>query len=205
VREADKQRGQLLVVPEQGLRLQASTRDGVTPLDPLKSGVRQKGVLAFRLLQRDWTLALDLERVAAWIQVASLQHVTFRDAQLMVAANLQYEIENTGVKSLRVRLPANAEGVRFRGEQVSDFLLRPGQTNDVVREWEIKLHRRVIGKYLLQVNYTLSLAERAAETTLVGIEAQEVNLQRGFVTIQSAGRLQVRVDAPPVHVRLLRK
>ena len=36
LREANKQRGTLLVVPEQGMRLQAATRDGVTQLDPQK-------------------------------------------------------------------------------------------------------------------------------------------------------------------------
>src|SRR5437588_512067 len=34
VREASKQRGTLLVVPEQGMRLQVAARDGVTQLDP---------------------------------------------------------------------------------------------------------------------------------------------------------------------------
>src|SRR5208337_110469 len=53
-READKQRGTLLVVPEQGMRLEAAARDGVTQLDPQKSGVRQKGVLAFRILETPW-------------------------------------------------------------------------------------------------------------------------------------------------------
>src|SRR6185295_9432801 len=48
LREATKQRGTFLVVPEQGMRLQAGTRTGVTQLDPQQSGIRQKGVLAFR-------------------------------------------------------------------------------------------------------------------------------------------------------------
>jgi hypothetical protein len=59
-------------------------------------------VLAFRLLQDPWSLTLDLERVDAWVQVTGLQHLTFgRGAGSSVAANLQYEIENTGVKSSR--------------------------------------------------------------------------------------------------------
>ena len=76
MREASKQRGTLLIVPEQGMRLQVSQRDGVTQLDPQKSGIRQKGVLAFRVLQTPWNLALDIEQVDPWIQVTSLQHAT---------------------------------------------------------------------------------------------------------------------------------
>ncbi|MSU62322.1 MAG: hypothetical protein EXS31_07990 [Pedosphaera sp.] len=197
LREAGKQRGQLLVVPEQGLRLQVAARDGVTQLDPLQSGVRQKGVLAFRLLQTDWKLALDLERVDAWTQVTSMQHVVLSEAMIRVTGNLQYEIENAGVKALRVRLPASAENVRFRGDQVNDFIQQVVQTNAAVRDWEIKLNRRVSGKFLLQANYRQPLSERATNAVVMGIEAQEVNLQRGFVTLESGSRLQVQIDTPP--------
>ena len=126
IREASKQRGTLLIVPEQGLRLQVATREGLTQLDPQKSGIRQKGVLAFRMLQTPWSLALTIEQFEPWIQVTSLQHATISEAQVKVLANLQYQIENTGLKAFRVFVPTNAEGVRFQGEQVSDFLPVPG-------------------------------------------------------------------------------
>ncbi len=197
VREASKQRGQLVVVPEQGLRLQVATRDGVTQLDPVQAGVRQKGVAAFRLLQADWSLTLDLERVDAWTQVSSLQHLVIDEAQVRVAGNLLYEIENAGVKSLSVRLPGTAEGVRFRGEQVADFLLRSIQTNAAYRDWEIRLARRTSGKLLLQVTFTQPLAEKAPIFLVQGIEAQEVNLQRGFLTLQAGNRLQANLGGVP--------
>ena len=148
IREAGKQRGTLLIVPEQGMRLQAATRDGLTQLDPQKSGVRQKGVLEFRILQTPWTLALDVEQVEPWIQVTSLQHATVNEAQVKVIANLQYQIENTGLKSFRVLLPTNAESVRFTGDQVADFLAVDGAITNGLQAWEIKLHRRVIGQYV---------------------------------------------------------
>ena len=42
---------------------------------------------------------------------------------------------------------------------------------------------------------------QAAETILRGVLAADVNLQRGFVTVQSAGRLQVRVDDLPASLQ----
>jgi len=197
LREAGKQRGTLLVVPEQGMRLQVATRAGVTQLDPQKSGIRQKGVLAFRILETPWQLALDLEQVDPWIQVTSLQHATVNEAQVKITANLQYQIENTGLKAFRVLLPANAEGVVFHGDQLADFLAVEGAVTNGLQAWDIKLHRRVIGQYLLQVNYQTPIAGLSGETVLRGVLAAEVNLQRGFATVQSAGRLQVRVDNLP--------
>jgi hypothetical protein len=201
LREANKQRGTLLVVPEQGMRLEAATRDGVTQLDPQKSGVRQKGVLAFRILETPWKLALDIEQVDPWIQVTSLQHATVNEAQVKVAANLQYQIENTGLKSFRVYIPTNAEGVVFRGDQVADFLAVDGAVTNGLQLWEIKLQRRVIGQYLLQVNYQTHMADQSGEAALRGALAADVNSQRGFVTVQSAGRLQVRVDNLPASLQ----
>ena len=196
-REAGKQRGTFLVVPEQGMRLQVTVRDGVTQLDPQKSGIKQKGVLAFRVLQTPWSLALDVEQVDPWVQVTSLQHATVGEAQVKIAANLQYQIENTGLKTFRVALPSEAENVRFTGDQVADFLAVPNAANAGLQTWEVKLHRRVIGQYLLQVTYQTPVAAQAADVVLRGVQVADVNLQRGFVTVRSAGRLQLRVDAPP--------
>ncbi len=201
IREASKQRGQLVVVPEQGMRLQVGARDGVTQLDPAASGIRQKGVLAFRLLQPAWTLALDVEQVDAWVQVTGLQHVSINEAQSRVAANLQYQIENTGLKSLRVRVPTNAEGLRFRGDQVADFIPVAGSVTNGLQTWEIKLHRRVIGRYLLQATWQSPLEANATNLVARGIQALDAQLQRGFVAIQSAGRLQARADVVPASLQ----
>ena len=201
LREAGKQRGTLLVAPEQGMRLQVATRDGVTQLDPQQAGIAQKGVLAFRILETPWKLDLDIEQVDPWIQVTSLQHATVNEAQVKVAANLQYQIENTGLKTFHVLLTTNAEGVVFHGDQVADFLPLTGAVTNGLQTWEIKLHRRVIGQYLLQVNYSTPMADQSGETLLRGVLAADVNLQRGFATVESAGRLEVRVDDLPASLQ----
>src|SRR2546430_12706647 len=118
------------------MQLQAATLDGVSQLDPQRAGIRQKGVLAFRVLQAPWNLALRIEQVDAWVQVTSLQHATVNEAQVKVAANLQYQIENAGLKALRVFLPTNAANVRFQNEQVSDFLQVAGAVTNSLQLWE---------------------------------------------------------------------
>ena len=197
LREASKQQGQLVIVPENGMRLQPGARDGLTPLDPQKSGVRQKGVLAFRLLQAQWSLALDLEQVAPWIHVNSLQHVTVNEGVIRVVANLQYQIENTGLKSLRVRLPARAESVQFKGQQIADFIKTDSPADGAMKSWEIKLNRRVLGPCLIQVSYQFPAGDTAGRADIQGVQAEGVNVQRGFLTVQAAGRLQVRAESVP--------
>ena len=197
LREASKHTGSLLLVPEQGLRLQAAASAGLSQLDPQKAGIKQKGVLAFRVLQPDRRLNLDIERVEPWIQVSSLEHAAIGEAQAKIFANLQYAIENSGLKTFHVMLPTNAEAVRFEGDQVSDFLPLQGTATNGVQSWEIRLNRRVIGTFLLRMTCAVPLPQNASTFTLRGVQAVGVNLQRGFVTIQSGGRLQVRSDTPP--------
>jgi len=197
LREADKQLGTLLIVPEQGMRLQVASRDGVTELDPQKAGIPQKGVLAFRVLQTPLNLTLDIAQVDPWIQVTSLQHATISEAQVKVAANLQYQIENTGLKAFRVLIPTDAEGVNFKGEQVAGFAAVENSATNGLQQWEVKLHRRVIGQYLLQVNYQVPTPAQARDAMVRGVVAADINLQRGFVTVQSDPRLQVTVETAP--------
>ena len=201
LREANKQTGTLLVVPEQGMHLKAVTLEGVTAGDPQKFGVRQKGVQVFNVLETPWKLALDIEQGDPWVQVTSLQHVTINEAQMKVAANLQYQIENAGVKAFHVLIPTNAEGVTFQGDQLVDSLALDGAVTNGMQTWEIKLQRRVIGPYLLQAKYQTPIADLSGEAVLRGVLAADVNSQRGFVTLESSGRLQVRVDNPPASLQ----
>jgi hypothetical protein len=196
LREASKQRGTLVVVPEQGMRLQVAALDGVTRLDPQRAGIRQKGVQVFRILQGEWAVAMDIEQVDPWIQVTGLQHANVGEAQVKVTANLQFQIENTGLKSFRVLIATNAENVRFVGDQVADFLPVDEPATNGLRGWEVKLQRRVIGAYLLQATYQIPVDAQAKETALRGVEVAGVNLQRGYVTVQAGGRLQVGTRAP---------
>jgi hypothetical protein len=196
-REANKQTGTLLLVPEQGLRLQVSSAEGLTQTDPQKAGIKERGVLAFRVLEPKRRLTMDLERVDPWVQVTSLQHVSVDEAQLKVAVNLQYQIENTGIKNLHLFIPTNAENVQVKGDQVSDYLPLAGAITNGLQSWEIRLHRRVIGSFLLQLKYQVPMQQNATAANLRGIQVAQVNVQRGFVTIQSTGRLQVRIDSAP--------
>lgn len=191
-REATKQIGQLVLVPEMGLRLQMGRREGVVPLDPQKAGIREKNVLAFRILEKTWRLDLDIEPVEAWVQVNGLQEFNIGDAQVRASATLQFQIENAGLRNLRLTVPTNAENLRIVGDQVVDFAPIPtGPTTQGVQAWDVKLRRRIVGKYALQVQWQVPLSESSKALSLQGVQALDASLQRGFVSVHSIGRLQL--------------
>jgi len=191
IQEASKQVGQLQVVPEQGMRLNVQNRNGLTQLDPKKVGIQQKGVLVFRLLQSRWALKFGIEKVEPWIQAVVLQDVHVREGLHEVQANIDFEIENAGVKTLGFRLPKEAVGVRFRGAAVADaYRVQDGDGGD----WEVKLARRFIGKLQVQLSYqTIIDVEDDAESGIEGIVMGNINLQRGFLTLKTGSRLELQL------------
>ena len=196
IREATKENGQLFIIPEQGIRVYMKDREGVSQLDPKQAGIHDRGVLAFRLLQGDWTLSFDVERVDPWIQAVFLQDASIRQGMVRHRGVLDYEIENTSVKTLRVALPDAAENVAFTGNALSHWTeIKDG--NDTV--WDVKLDRRMIGKYQLAVSYQVPLTKDAAESLVEvqSLRAVDVNLQRGFVSVRTEGRILLTPGPAP--------
>ncbi|MEE2947718.1 MAG: hypothetical protein VX392_05325 [Verrucomicrobiota bacterium] len=190
IREATKENGQLFIIPEQGIRVYMKDRAGVSQLDPKQAGVRDRGVLAFRLLQGDWKLSFDIERVDPWIQSVFLQDASIRQGAVKYRGVLEYQIENTSVKTLRVALPDAAQGVGFSGDQVSDFV-KGDAGEDGRAVWDVKLERRMIDKYQLTVSYQVPLTDDTIRqpVEVQSLQAVDVNLQRGFVSVRTEGRI----------------
>jgi hypothetical protein len=192
IREAFRQNGDLTIVPEEGLRLHVTKRDNVTQIDPGRGAGTPKGALAFRILQREWQLAFDIENLSPWIQCSFLQDITVRDGQVRGLVNFDYTIENAATKSLRVQLPADAGSVRFSGELVADAILvngRPGL-------WEVKLHRRAIGRTTIQATFQRPASSNAAET-IGAVSAPDAGLQHGWLSLRASGRLELKLGALP--------
>lgn len=198
LREADRQRGQLLIVPEQGVRLQPTTRDNVSPIDPRTRGLSAaNGAQAFDLLNRNWNLVFRIEQVAPWIEVSSLQDALFTEGKIDVAVFLDFRIKNTAVNSIRLALPSAANNVRFEGDHVADAVSTPPQNAANRAEWTVRLQRRVIGNCRLVLTYQRSLPEDDAPFPLQGAVVQNANLQRSFLALRTQGRLQITLPSLP--------
>ena len=195
LREADRQRGQLLIVPEQGVRLQPTTRDNVSPIDPRTLGLSANGAQAFDLLNRNWNLVFRIEQVAPWIEVSSLQDALFTEGKIDVAVFLDFRIKNTAVNSIRLALPNAANNVRFEGDHVADAVSTPPQNAADRVEWTVRLQRRVIGNCRLVLTYQRSLPEDDDPFPLQGAIVQNANLQRSFLALRNQGRLQITLPS----------
>lgn len=197
VREATRQTGELLLVPEKGIRLRAVKRENVSQVDSRGAGDPGTGTLAFRLLQENWILDLAIEQLAPWVTVQALQEVTVREGQTLTRLALRYRVDNAAVKQLRLRLPglteSQARTVRATGSAVNDLVKLPDQPD----LWEIRFQRGIAGETDVQVEFQGQVSGEPGQEVIqtpVFVETQQV-VQ--FVAVRGSGRIELAAGVSP--------
>jgi len=191
LREATRQTGELLLVPEKGIRLRAVKRESVSQVDSRTAGESRAGTLAFRLLQENWSLDLGIEALEPWITVQALQEITMREGQTLTRLGLRYRVDNAAVKQLRLRLPglseSQAQTVRATGSAVNDLVKIPNE-NDL---WEIRFQRGIAGETDVQIEFQ-GQASREQGRELIRPPAFESTRQATqFVSVRGSGRIEL--------------
>ncbi len=188
--EATRQSGELVVQPITGIRLRTMTRQNVSEADPRSLGAQGQGALAFRLLQRDWSLQLGIEKLAPWVTGQILHDVTLREGQTRTILLAEFVVQNAAIRTLSVKLPdmgvEELKTVRANGESVSD-LVRSADDESV---WELQFKRRVIGPVQFQIEYERR-GERAGDNeSLSPVEFPDARQVGYYFAIRTGGRLE---------------
>ena len=194
--EANKEKGKLIVIPEQGMRLHVGKREGVVQEDPKSSGVNLKEALMFRLLQSQWNVVVSIEKVDSWVQASQYENVEVLDGVMKIRGDVFYQIENAGLKEFSIKLPKGAIGVKFTGVDVADAL-----KVDDSQLWEIKTHKRKLGKYKLNVEYQLLNKRKEKTVVFSGLSVQGVDLQRSYFSLMTKGRMQINLKEIPAEIQ----
>lgn len=196
LQEATRQTGELLLVPGKGIRLRAVDRNGATQLDPRSIGGSQPGTLAFRLLQKEWSLGIGIEILDPWVTVRSLLEVTMREGQSLTRISAVFRVDNAAVRSLRVRLPGLSEDqrrtVRGSGTAVSDFVARPEP--DL---WEVRFQRGIVGETDVQIEFQGRVARDQIPDLVVIPVFTEARQAMQFVSVRGSGRLELSAGDLP--------
>ncbi len=197
LREANRQTGELILQPTTGIRLRTLTRQNISEVDPRSLGGRDQGALAFRLLQKDWSLSLGVEKLDPWITGEILQEITLREGQTRTVLFASFLVENASIQNLQIRLPIEDEEVirtlRATGDAVNDLVKVADETN----LWEIQFKRRMIGRVDLRIEFE-DRGDRAGESEL--LSPAEVPVARqlaSFFAIRAGGRLEVDAGELP--------
>ncbi|MES2996510.1 MAG: hypothetical protein V4733_06840 [Verrucomicrobiota bacterium] len=202
---ATRETGIVTVVPERGLQVRMVERNHASSIDPreladeTKAGAKaavQPGALAFRVLQKDWSLALAVRKLDAWVVAKILQDITVREGQASGVVRVMARIDNAAVKSLRVGIPGldatAASTVRASGAAVADLVPVAGESN----VWDVKFPRGMAG----DVSFELAWQQRTPESGEISIQPvvlQGVRQLTSYVAVRADGRLELDVTSAP--------
>ncbi|NWK55744.1 MFS transporter [Verrucomicrobiaceae bacterium N1E253] len=198
--DAVRQSGQLIVIPEKGIRVRAVNRNKVSRLNAqlnqsINVRVKQSGGLAFRILQSDWSLSLGIEQLEAWITASVLHEVTLREGQTRTRLSTIYQIDHAAVKSIQVVLPGlsddEARTVRASGAAVKGISRLDGE------RWEIVFRRGVLGQVPVQIEYQRSADRgKGGEESILPAVLEKTKRSTYFVAVRTTGRLDMQADRP---------
>ncbi len=184
---AGRHSGTLALVPELGYRLNPTERKGALQLDPAEAGMSRQKLLLFRILNSEAALSFAVEQVAPWLEVEKLQRVSVRSGLAEVRVRFNFNVENAGIRSQDFAVPEAAIGVQFTGEGVVDA--QPSDTNGI---WMVKLNRKMVGAFALDLSYQLPLPDQPDSIVVEDVEALEVDQQSGFLALVPEGRIQLQ-------------
>ena len=188
--------GQLVITPALGIRLQAVSRRNISQLDTRRLAQRQRGTLAFQLLQDDWELQLRVEQLEPWVTAKILQEVILREGQTRTRMVVHYQVENAAVKALRLSLPGlsdtDEDSVQATGQSISDLVRVLGQED----LWEIRFQRGILGKAIVNIDFQQP-ADRAVNLESISpVTLAGVRQTTHWVAVRSSGRLDLTLEDP---------
>lgn len=195
LKEADRQSGQLIVVPGRGIQLRVEERKDLSALDPRSVGGNQPGALAFRLLQKSWMLSLGVDQLDPSIAAQVLSDVELRDGRSMTRVDLRVQIDNASVRDLQVLLPGisetDAQTIRASGGEVRDIVQAEGDS------WLIRFKRRVIGDVSVRIEYEQNRESTMETASILTCVVPGARQQESFLALRPGARLELTVESAP--------
>lgn len=188
VKETLKHNGTLVVSAERGVRTTTIERKGISELNPRELGIRQSGVLAFRLLRPDWLVKLKTEVVDPLVRTEVLQKVEISEGMHKGTVYVNYDIDHAGVKTFHLQSPSPEIPLAVTGKDIAKVSLSDREKGI----WRVELHSKRQNSYSLQVQYQDNDA-----TLVLPLKTLNVESQKGHVAVFSSGRAQVRPAAVP--------
>ncbi len=181
----ERETGWYHVQPELGLKVDIGETANSLVVNPEEQGIQRPGGLLLRILEKKWTASLALTRMDPWIQSESLQSYHYEEGRVEVKALIALQIENSGVRQLRLSLPDNPVTLQVRHDRVSN--VRREESGD----WLISLDRRVIGRLELELSYDLHDHSPGDKITTGLLRVVDASRERRFVTIHTHPAIQM--------------
>jgi hypothetical protein len=212
--------GRLLIYAPESLRVNPTTQDGLQAIsfsEALEGTESTRGgrfgaareVLAFTYTQGPVELALSAERRKPYITARQLLTARVESGVIKYEATFFYDIRYSGVKSLRLDVPADlAAEIRNQTPNVAREVALDPQPDDVPEDyvaWSLTGETEFLGEVSMRFAWEKKLGElpvgQSARESLPRLLPKEVDRAWGQIVIAKAETLDVRPEGEPVGLR----
>jgi len=172
----EEQRGRLLVLAPEALRIRATNTQGLRTVDTREAAANMRGavgeaqvreaVLAYTFANQPYVLTIEAERRQPRVVVGQLLTARVEPGVVKYRADFHYDVQYSGVRSLRIDLPADvAAEARNTTENLRETVIAPapGDLAEGCVAWQITGRGELLGSFVLSLTW-----ERRLETLEVG-------------------------------------
>jgi hypothetical protein len=193
VRDAVKHSGSLVVTGERGVRLSTASRDGVVEINPRDLGVADGKALAYSLLRPAWSVTLSAEVLAPTLKPEVLHSVDLAEGMMRETATFRYTIENAGCKIFRIQAPRPGLPLTITGRGVAKMF----EADPEKGIWQVELASKAEQTVILRASCQSPFDPANRQVAVRSFRALDAENQRGYVTVTSSGRMQVKPQGEP--------
>ena len=184
-----RQRGLLTLIPDHGIRLRVAERRHASQVDSKNAAEQNKASLAFRLLQKDWKISLNVQQLDPWITAEVLQQVNVREGLTKHWMNLHFHVDHAVVKQFQIRIPGVGEEqsnqLRASGPAVKEIVYVEGDV------WQVNLRRGVIGDVPVQIGYQELKLRVGEEEVIEPVQLLDTKQTTHYMAVRAPSRLEL--------------
>ena len=177
----ERETGAVGILVWKGLKVEPMKTEGVTQVDvrempPAFQKLKEQVHLAYRYLQRPFTIEAQVSEVEAKVSADVLTTVRVSPEALRFASTINYTIKDAGIFRFRIRLGKDVKLVDLQGENINNW---ERQTDELI----IDLRSKAEGPYALTLETEQAIPQGTAESDVAGIELLEVARERGHLAL----------------------
>jgi len=158
-----------------------------------------QGTLGYRYFARDFSGETAIERQRTRLTCQTSRLVTITPSLLKADTTLDYQVDFSPLDEFLLRLPASAgQDVRIEGADIKEKnRAQTAAGDDSLTTWTVRLQRKVIGTYKLNVSFDVPLngaeSGKTQKVSVPVVRAARVARETGYVAVSRGENLEVRV------------
>ena len=156
---------------------------------------RYNAPLAYQFEESDYKVSLELERLKPSIMARTYNYVRITPTQMLVHAELVYDIKQAGESEFKFELPLESPksiSIRSKNDSLKDYR---SEDTDSARQWTVQLAKPRKGKVHLLVDFQMPLEESdLAEIKLSPVLVNDVNFQSSMFAVEGSSELDIEIE-----------